>query len=115
MTDTSRLDRIEHKIDKLNDVLTSVARMEEKIVSIDKDTEFLTQRLLRKETKIIELEKKVDKASSTLAVLTRVFWIVLSALIPTFIGSILVYGDKIDTILENESRYESVKDDNEKR
>lgn len=111
----SRLDRIEGKIDKLNEVLTAVARMEEKLVAVDKETQFVTERLLRKETKIIELEKKVDKATSTLAVLTRVFWIVLSALIPAFIGSILVYGDKIDTLLEKDSRYESVKDDSVKR
>lgn len=111
MTDTARLDRIEGKIDKLNDVLTSVARMEEKLIAVDKETEFLTQRLLRKETKLIELEKKVDKASSTLSVLTRVFWIVLSALIPAFVGSVWVYGEKLDNLMNNGVRYERTIDD----
>lgn len=111
MTDTARLDRIEGKIDKLNDVLTAVARMEEKLIAVDKETEFITQRLLRKETKLIELEKKVDKASSTLSVLTRVFWIVLSALIPAFVGSVWVYGEKIDSLIDKEVRYERTIDD----
>jgi vacuolar-type H+-ATPase subunit I/STV1 len=94
MTD-DRLNRIETKIDKLNDVLATVARIEEKIMSVEKDNEFVTQRLLKKETKLIELEKKVDDASRTLAVLTRVFWIVLTTLVSTAIGSAWVYLDRV--------------------
>ena len=53
-----RFDRLEVKIDKLTEVLTSVARVEEKLVGTD-------ARLKRHEFRLDENEKKIEEISET--------------------------------------------------
>ena len=61
MTDpetSRRVDRLEMKIDKLTEVLTSVARVEEKLIGTD-------ARLKRHEFRLDENEKKIEEVSET--------------------------------------------------
>ena len=61
MTDpetSRRFDRLEVKIDKLTEVLTSVARVEEKLIGTD-------ARLKRHEFRLDENEKKIEEVSKT--------------------------------------------------
>lgn len=61
MTDpetSRRFDRLEVKIDKLTEVLTSVARVEEKLIGTD-------ARLKRHEFRLDENEKKIEEVSET--------------------------------------------------
>jgi uncharacterized coiled-coil protein SlyX len=53
-----RFDRLEVKIDKLTEVLTSVARVEEKLIGTD-------ARLKRHEFRLDENEKKIEEISET--------------------------------------------------
>jgi len=53
-----RFDRLEVKIDKLTEVLTSVARVEEKLIGTD-------ARLKRHEFRLDENEKKIEEVSET--------------------------------------------------
>lgn len=55
-----RFDRLETKIDKLTDVLTNVARVEEKLVGTD-------ARLKRHEFRLGETEKKVEEVAELVA------------------------------------------------
>lgn len=55
-----RFDRLEVKIDKLTDVLTSVARVEEKMVGAD-------ARLKRHEFRLDEGEKKLEEIAEQVA------------------------------------------------
>ena len=45
MSDDSRLDRIEEKLDKLTDVLVQIAKTEEKLVNLEKDRNLILERL----------------------------------------------------------------------
>ena len=61
MTDpetSRRFDRLEVKIDKLTEVLTNVARVEEKLIGTD-------ARLKRHEFRLDENEKKIEEVSET--------------------------------------------------
>ena len=60
-----RFDRLEVKIDKLTDVLTSVARVEEKMVGAD-------ARLKRHEFRLDEDEKKLEEIAEQVATNSQV-------------------------------------------
>lgn len=60
-----RFDRLEVKIDKLTEVLTNVARVEEKLVGTD-------ARLKRHEYRLDENERKVDEVLETVATNTQI-------------------------------------------
>ena len=77
--DTSRLDRIEAKIDKLSETVISLARAEEKLISLENDKKFLMERMVKNEERIDDVEKKVDETSVTVRVINRLFWIVVIA------------------------------------
>lgn len=57
---TRRFDRLETKIDKLAEVLTNVARVEERLIGTD-------ARLKRHEFRLDENEKKVDEIADDVA------------------------------------------------
>jgi len=77
--ETHRLDRIEAKIDKLSETVISLARAEEKLISLENDKKFLMERMVKNEEKIDIVEKKVDETSVTIRVINRLFWIVIAA------------------------------------
>jgi vacuolar-type H+-ATPase subunit E/Vma4 len=79
MSDGHRLDRIEAKIDKLSETVISLARAEEKLVSLENDKKILMERMVRHEEKLDVVEKKVDETSITVTVINRLFWIVIMA------------------------------------
>ena len=79
----SRLHRIEDKLDKLSEAVVSLARMEERMVS-------LFNRMGKYETRQEGLEKRIDevedasiKNGATLRFAERVFWVVITAAIST--------------------------------
>ena len=77
--DNARLDRIESKIDKLSETVISLARAEEKLISLEKDKKFLMERMVRNEEKIDVVENKVDETSVTVRVINRLFWLIMAA------------------------------------
>jgi tetrahydromethanopterin S-methyltransferase subunit G len=56
MSDESRLDRIEEKLDKLTDVLIQIAKTEEKLVTLEKDRNLILERLERMDDRVSALE-----------------------------------------------------------
>ena len=88
--DTHRLDRIESKIDKLSETVISLARAEEKLISLENDKKFLMDRMIKNEEKIDVVEKKVDETSITVRVINRLFWIVIVAVITGAVGMFFI-------------------------
>ena len=88
--DTHRLDRIEAKIDKLSETVISLARAEEKLISLENDKKFLMDRMIKNEEKIDVVEKKVDETSITVRVINRLFWIVIVAVITGAVGMFFI-------------------------
>lgn len=87
---SQRLDRIETKIDKLSETVVQMARVEEKLVSMEADKKVLMEQLIRVEKRVSENEKKVEETAVTVRVINRLFWIVIAAVVGTVVGLILV-------------------------
>lgn len=94
-TQTSRLDRIEQKIDKLSDAMISLARAEEKLISIEHSNidlkvqindmrESFENKFDKMQTRIEVLEKKTEDNYKTICVIRRIFWLFVGAVIIGF-------------------------------
>ena len=80
-----RFDRIETKIDKLTDILASVARVEEKLVGAD-------ARLKRHEFRLDENERKVDDLAESVATNSQVVKVgqgIVASIWAAFIGAVI--------------------------
>jgi hypothetical protein len=79
--DDSRLERIEKKIDILSDAMISLARAEEKLISIEKNNQSVMNRLDRQDIKIENIEKTVGDNNHTIVIVNRVFWLLMASII----------------------------------
>jgi|TARA_B110000908_G_C10159404_1_gene405266 hypothetical protein len=80
-----RFDRIETKIDKLTDILASVARVEEKMIGAD-------ARLKRHEFRLDENERKVDDLAESVATNSQVVKVgqgIVASMWAAFIGAVI--------------------------
>lgn len=86
----TRLDRIEAKIDKLADAIISVARAEEKLISMEQKYGAQYERLNKLSGKIDELEKVVITNSTTVNNINKLFWVVIVAAVGAIVSNILM-------------------------
>ena len=77
---STRLDRIENKIDKLADAMVSVARAEEKLVSMEQKYSAQYDRMNKFSEKLDELERIVLANSQTVNTINKLFWIAIIAM-----------------------------------
>lgn len=82
-----RLDRIEQKIDKLSEAIISIARAEEKLVSLENDKKFLMDKMISVEERVSSVEKKTDDNASTISIIHKVSWIIVTTTVATAIGA----------------------------
>jgi len=76
-----RLNRIEQKLDKLVDIVESIARVEEKIVSNDKQTKRLELRLDKMEDEVAELGKLARQNSGVARFADKFFWLLIGGVV----------------------------------
>lgn len=76
-----RFDRIEKKIDKLSDAMVSLARTEEKIMSMEADRANLLERVNRHSEKLDNLNDEVKENSRVTANITKATWMIIAAVI----------------------------------
>lgn len=81
MADTTpkRLDRIEEKLDKLSDVIVSIARFEEKMDAYNEFRQNSWERMNKFSEKLDVIEKKVDENAATIGIINKLFWIAIVA------------------------------------
>jgi len=79
--ESTRLDRIEEKIDKLADAVVSIARAEEKLAGLESLNIAQHQQLQDLEERMRQVETKVHDVRLSMSVLHKVIWIAISALI----------------------------------
>lgn len=79
MSDEQRLDRIEQKLDKLADAVVSLARMEERMLTLFKRMDSHDGRITKTEEELDEIKGKVGVNGQALRFAERVFWIVVAA------------------------------------
>ena len=89
--DDTRLDRIEEKIDKLNEAALAVVRIEERLIASTKRVERLEYRADEQEDDLSLLERQVANNTNALKTSERLMWILITvcatALIYTFQGN----------------------------
>lgn len=78
---TARFDRIENKIDKLAEALVALARVEEKMLAVEKNNNNNFDRMNRFSQKLDEIEKKVDENAHTVAIINKVVYLISAAII----------------------------------
>jgi hypothetical protein len=71
-----RLSRIEAKLDKLADAVVSLARMEERMLTIFKRIEHYEERQQKIEERVSEIEKDDAGKDSVFGVVNRSIWLV---------------------------------------
>jgi hypothetical protein len=71
-----RLSRIEAKLDKLADAVVSLARMEERMLTIFKRIEHYEERQQKIEERVSEIEKDDASKDSIFGVVNRSIWLV---------------------------------------
>ena len=81
MSDYSRLDRIEEKIDKLTDAMVTIARAEEKLVNMEQKYSAQYDRMNKFSEKLDALEKITSENSQTVYTINKLFWVALIAVV----------------------------------
>lgn len=78
-TTSTRLTRIEEKLDKLADTMISLARAEEKIEAMSDEHEKQYERINRLSLKIDDIERIVLDNQRTVNLISKLFWVVVVA------------------------------------
>jgi hypothetical protein len=77
MTD-ARLTRIEGKLDKLSEAVVSMARMEERIITVFNRMDNLDTNFKKFDDRIDEVEKQALTRGQKIAFAERIFWMILT-------------------------------------
>lgn len=75
-----RLDRIEEKLDKMGDVLISLARFEEKMDAYNEYRERSWERMNKFSEKLDHIDKTVEDNARTVHTINKLFWIAIVAI-----------------------------------
>ena len=81
MPDTAkRLDRIEEKLDRMGDVLVSLARFEEKMDAYNEYRERSWDRMNKFSEKLDHIDKTVEDNARTVHTINKLFWVAIVAI-----------------------------------
>ena len=76
-----RLNRIETKLDKLTDIVASIARVEEKMVANNRRVENLEHRVEVTEKEVDELKETVRDNQGVAKFADKLFWIIVGGIV----------------------------------
>ena len=77
MTD-ARLSRMEDKLDKLSEAIISMARMEERLVSVDKRMDKIDDLFKKFDDRMDNIERQAITRGQKIAFAERFFWMILT-------------------------------------
>lgn len=90
MSEDPRLDRIEAKIDKLSDAMITIARAEEKLISMEQKYSASYDRMNKFSSKLDELERIVTQNAATVNTINKLFWVAIIAMAGAIATNILM-------------------------
>ena len=90
-----RLDRIEEKIDKLVEAIISIARAEEKIITLSSFSKQQGRQIQDLINRIKELEVSVATNTNTVRLVNRTFWLVMSSAITAIVAMMFMNSNSI--------------------
>ena len=74
-----RLSRMEDKLDKLSEAIISMARMEERLVSVDKRMDKVDDVFKKFDDRIDDIERQAIARGQKIAFAERFFWMILTS------------------------------------
>ena len=87
---SARLDRIETKIDQMSDAIISLARAEEKIITLTEFGKQQGEQILTLINRVDRLEELVRANASTVNVINKIFWVVIAAAATGITGMLFI-------------------------
>lgn len=85
MADEKRLERIEQKLDDMSKAIVSLARMEERMVTLFKRMDSYDDAQDKLSDRVSKIEKVSGADGVTLRFLERIFWIVVTAAVTAYV------------------------------
>lgn len=85
MADEKRLERIEQKLDDMSKAIVSLARMEERMVTLFKRMDSYDDTQNKLSDRVSKIEKVSGADGVTLRFLERIFWIVVTAVVTAYV------------------------------
>ena len=73
-----RLNRIEEKLDKLAEAVVALARAEEKIETLTSFSKQQSEMIIGLGNRITKVEEMVQSNASTVGIINKIFWIIIS-------------------------------------
>ena len=86
----ARLDRIEEKIDRMSEAIVALARAEEKIEGLTRALAGSNIAIANLATRIDDVEGIVQDNTSTVNIINKIFWIIISAAAVAVSGMLLI-------------------------
>jgi len=90
-TQSDRLDRIEDKIDKMSEAIITLARAEEKIITLTSFSKQQSEQIQGVINRIDRVESLVNSNASTVNVINKIFWLILVGLISAITWEYIVH------------------------
>jgi hypothetical protein len=87
----NRLDRIEKKIDIMQDAIVALARAEEKITTLTDFGKQQGEQILALINRVDRLEDLVRSNASTVSVINKIFWVVIAAAATGITGMLFMH------------------------
>ncbi len=85
MSEENRLERIEKKLDEMSKAIISLARMEERMVTLFKRMDAYDDQQDKLSERLTKVEKVSGADGVTLRFLERIFWIVVTAGVTAYV------------------------------
>ena len=85
-----RLESIEEKIDKMSEAIVSLARAEEKIMSMEKFLHQQSDQIIDLSKRVNTIEDVVATNTTTVGVINKMFWIVIAGAATAITGMLLM-------------------------
>ena len=86
----ARLDRIEEKIDRMSDVIISLARAEERIATMAEFGKQQGEQILTLINRVDRLEILVRENAQTVNIINKLFWIVIAGAATAITGMFFI-------------------------
>ena len=88
-----RLDRIEEKIDQMAEAIVALARAEEKIHTLTSFSKQQSEQIQNRINRLDRVENSVTSNSNTVALINKVFWIIVVGLVSAVTWEFIVHSN----------------------
>ena len=89
---SQRLDRIEEKIDQMGEAIVMLARAEEKIHTLTSFSKQQSEQIQNLINRIDRVDSMVNNNSNTVALINKVFWLVVAGIIAAFTWEMVIHS-----------------------